>query len=112
MIDILAAAGAMPVPGSLAGAILGAWSAATVFWMGIGAGIWRLLFEPRLKDLRDQLKGERERCDEEISRLTDRVKLLETLLLLHGPQALRQQMQAALSEKEMEIRAIEGKDTK
>ncbi|MEG3144206.1 hypothetical protein U1839_06025 [Sphingomonas sp. RT2P30] len=92
--------------GALAGVIMASWGAATVFWMGIGATIWRMFFEPRLKDMKAQLADERRRCDEELRELRDRVKQLETMLLLYGPAALRQQMQAALSEKEMEIRAI------
>lgn len=92
--------------GSLAGIIMACWGAATVFWMAIGATIWRLFFEPRLRDMKAQLELERRRCDDEVRELRDRVKQLETMLLLYGPAALRQQMQAALSEKEMELRSI------
>ncbi len=93
---------------SVAGTILGAWSAATAFWMAVGTGIWRLFFEPRLKEMKALLASERERCDDEIGALRNRVRDLELLLLLHGPQALRQHMQAALSEKEMETRTVSG----
>jgi hypothetical protein len=92
--------------GSLAGVIMASWAAATVFWMGLGATIWRLFFEPRLKDMKAQLDEERKRCDEEVAALRDRVKQLETMLLLHGTAALRQQMQVALSEQAEEIREV------
>ncbi|MDH7974659.1 hypothetical protein QH494_20910 [Sphingomonas sp. AR_OL41] len=92
--------------GALAGVIMASWAAATVFWMGLGATIWRLFSEPRLKDMKAQLDAERRRCDEEVAALRDRVKQLETMLLLHGPAALRQQMKAALTDKERGIPAI------
>ncbi len=108
---------------SLASAILAAWSAATAFWMALGAGIWRLFFEPRLKEMKaslatertrfdTEMAAERKRCDHEMETLRNRVRDLELLLLLHGPQALRQHMQAALSEKEMEIREVREKQDK
>lgn len=92
--------------GSLASVIMASWGAATIFWMGLGATIWRLFFEPRLKDMKAQLDEERRRCDEEVAALRDRVKQLETMLLLHGPAALRQQMRAALFDKERDERAV------
>jgi hypothetical protein len=100
--------------GAIAGAAMLAWAGATAFWMGVGAVIWRLFFEPRIKAMQKQLDEERDRnkeamaeerhrCDEEIQTLRDRVKQLELLLLLHGPQALRQSMQAALSEQHVAL---------
>lgn len=92
--------------GAVAAAAMAAWAAATAFWMGIGALIWRLFFEPRVKALEGQLADERKRCDEELGDMRDRIKQLELLLLLHGPQALRQQMQAALSEQHVELDTV------
>jgi hypothetical protein len=92
--------------GAIAAAAMAAWAGATAFWMGVGAVIWRLFFEPRIKSMQAQLDDERKRCDREIEDMRDRIKQLELLLLLHGPQALRQQMQAALSEQHVELDAV------
>jgi hypothetical protein len=92
------------VTSQLAGAVavsaMAAWAAATAFWFGVGAVIWRLFFEPRIKGMQTLLEDERRRCDEELS---------ELLLLLHGPQALRQHMQMALSEQHLEIDRMKDK---
>ncbi|TKD50233.1 hypothetical protein [Sphingomonas baiyangensis] len=84
--------------GVVAAAAMASWAAATAFWMGVGTVIWRLFFEPRIKALQGQLEDERTRCDKDVEALRDRIKQLELLLMLHGPQSLRQHMQAALSE--------------
>lgn len=89
--------------GAVAVSAMAAWAAATAFWFGVGAVIWRLFFEPRIKGMQAQLEDERKRCDEELSDMRDRIKQLELLLLLHGPQSLRQHMQMALSEQHLEI---------
>lgn len=100
--------------GLIASAFIGAWATATAFWFGVGAVIWKLFFNPRIKALEDQLSGERESwkaemarerqdCDRQLTAMASRIQQLETLLLLHGPQQLRQHMQAALSEQHLEI---------
>lgn len=88
----------------MAVAAMSAWAAATVFWMGIGAAIWRMFFEPRIAELKATIAEDRGRCDKELGAMRDRVHQLETVLLMHGPQELRQQMQLALSEKAKDIR--------
>lgn len=90
----------------LATTALGSWAGATAFWFGVGAVIWRLLFEPRIKALEKQLTDERKRCSEEIGDLRDRIKQLETVWLLQTPQHLRAQMQGALSEQHAEIDSL------
>lgn len=100
--------------GLIATAFIGAWATATAFWFGVGAVIWKLFFNPRLKSLEDQLSSERSEwkaamdderreCNRQLTAMSDRVKQLETMLLLHGPQALRQAMQAVASEQNVTI---------
>jgi len=96
--------------GMIASAFIGAWATATAFWFGVGAIIWKLFFNPRLKALEDQLANERRDCERQISGMSDRIKQLETLLLLHGPQQLRQAMQAVASESHVEIAKIKKGD--
>lgn len=100
--------------GLIASAFIGAWATATAFWFGVGAIIWKLFFNPRLKALEDQLTGERVKfkedmaaervdCDRQLAAMSNRINQLETLLLLHGPQQLRQAMQAVASENHVEM---------
>lgn len=76
----------------LAAAIMTGWAGATVFWFGVAGVIWRLFFNPRIKALETQVADEkvaraddRKRCDEEIGRLSDRIKDLETILNIKPP---------------------------
>lgn len=48
-----------------------------------------------------------EQCREDNEKLSDRVKLLESLLLMHGPGQLKAELQAAISELHMDVRRIE-----
>lgn len=84
--------------GLIASAFIGAWATATAFWFGVGAVIWKLFFNPRLKALEDQLSDERKECDRQLGAMATRIQQLETMLMLHGPQQLRQAMQAVASE--------------
>tara|TARA_R110000868_G_scaffold32613_1_gene118688 strand:- start:3057 stop:3419 length:363 start_codon:yes stop_codon:yes gene_type:complete len=45
------------------------------------------------------LKTQNVKCEEDNKELKGRVKQLETLLLMHGPGPLRQELQAAISER-------------
>lgn len=94
----------------LATAIMAAWAGSTAFWFGVGGVIWKFFFNPRIKALEAQseeerrrweraMEEERRRCDRAMDDMRDRIRDLETMLLLHGPSQLRQQMQAALSEQ-------------
>tara|TARA_B100000678_G_scaffold270231_1_gene257975 strand:+ start:290 stop:661 length:372 start_codon:yes stop_codon:yes gene_type:complete len=102
-----------PTGGAIAGAAMTAFGVATMFWFGVAATLWRLFFEPRVKELNARLEAqevkhaaemrdERQRCDEQLASMQSRVNQLETVLLMHGPQAMRQAIQAALSEQHVE----------
>lgn len=66
--------------------------------MAVGRFIWRTFLEKRVKDLEAQLLDERKECDRRISHLEAEISQLRTLLLMHGPQALRQEIQKVISE--------------
>jgi hypothetical protein len=89
--------------GMIAAAFIGAWATATAFWFGVGAIIWKLFFNPRLKALEDQLGDERKECDRQLGQMSNRINQLETMLMLHGPQQLRQAMQAVASDNNLAI---------
>lgn len=100
--------------GLIATTFIGAWATATAFWFGVGAVIWKLFFNPRLKALEDQLSSERtewraamederRECARQLGDMRDRVKQLEMLLMLHGGPQLRQAMQAVASESHLAI---------
>lgn len=90
----------------IAAAFIAAWATATAFWFGVGGVIWKLFFLPRLKALEEQLSDERKECDRQLTAMGHRINQLETMLMLHGPQALRQAMQAGLSEHSLAIDQI------
>lgn len=81
-----------------------------------GAFIWKMLFNPRLNELKEQLSGERsnheetirqerESCQRQIDALRDRITQLETLLIANGPAQLRQAVQAVVSETRVDADA-------
>lgn len=96
--------------GLIASAFIGAWATATAFWFGVGAIIWKLFFNPRLKALEDQLSKEQKDCDRKLDVMTNRINQLETTLLIHGPQQLRQAMQAVASESHVEMAKLKQGD--
>ncbi|WP_397586990.1 hypothetical protein [Sphingobium fuliginis] len=49
--------------------------------------------------LKKQIRELKDECEKRDERSAQRINQLETLLLLHGPGQLRQQLQAALSEE-------------
>jgi len=53
----------------------------------------------RVSELKDDIAELKEDCRQRDERSAQRINQLETLLLLHGPGQLRQQLQAALSEE-------------
>ena len=82
------------------------WAASTAFWAIIGKFMWRILGKAKddtIADLKKTIVKNEERCAEHVDALSDRVKQLETLLLLHGPGDLRQDLQRALAEVEMRL---------
>jgi hypothetical protein len=93
--------------GAQGGALAMAFAAGATFagglMLAIGGFIWRVFGDARIKELQTSRAEDHERCEREIEQLRDRIIQLETLLLLHGPQALRQSMQAALSETHLDL---------
>jgi hypothetical protein len=93
--------------GGLMGMAFGAgWALASALWMAIGGMIWRFFIEPRIKQLEKDRASDQERCREETKELRDRILQLETMLMLHGPQQLRQAMQAVASEAHTDVREL------
>jgi hypothetical protein len=99
--------------GLLGMAFAGGWALATALWIAVGGVIWRYFVEPRIKQLEKDRETDQLRCREETKELRDRILQLETMLMLHGPQQLRQAMQAVASEAHTEVRelreAVRGK---
>lgn len=84
------------------------WAIASALWMGVGGMIWRFFIEPRIKQLETDRASDQARCKEETEKLEHRILQLETMLMLHGPQQLRQAMQAVASEVHGDVRAIKA----
>ena len=92
--------------GQLAMAFAAGWSACTVICTGLGAFLWKVLGKAKdeqIASLTKTIEKNEERCAETVGALSDRVKQLETLLLLHGPGDLRQDLQRALAEIEFRL---------
>lgn len=93
--------------GGLLGIAFGSgWAVASALWIAVGGIIWRFFIEPRIKQLEKDRSDDQEHCREEVRVLRDRIKQLETMLMLHGPQQLRQAMQAVASEAHTDIREL------
>lgn len=87
------------------------WAAATVFWAAIGKLMWGILGKAKddtIADLKKTIEKNEERCAETIDALSDRVKQLETLLMLHGPGDLRQDLSRALAELRVEPTGVKS----
>lgn len=95
--------------GLLAMAFAAGCVAATTFWMIAGAWVWKVFFDARIEELRKQLIEERIKCDRDIAAMHDQITQLQTMLMLHGPQALRNAMQAVVSEQHVEARREDDK---
>lgn len=95
-----------PLGGMVGAAVVSTAVAITAFWLAIAATIWKVFLDPRMKKLEKERDEERTRCDAEIDRLTHRIAQLEGALMMHGPQALREAMQVALSERDLAQRGI------
>lgn len=104
----------MPIDytGSHGGLLAMAFAAGVMFtatvMMAVGGFIWRIFFEPRIAELKASLADERAECDVKIKSLEQQVDRLQTLLLLHGPAALRAQLQPVLSEIHTDLDKIKG----
>jgi len=73
-------------------------SLAAAFGSGCVA-TWGFIQMVLIGPLKKQLQELKDECKERDDRSVQRIQQLETLLLLHGPGQLRQQLQAALSEE-------------
>lgn len=92
--------------GMLAMAFAAGCVACTAFWGFIGKFLWGELGKAKddtIADLKKTIVKNEERCAEHVDALTDRVKQLETLLLLHGPGDMRQDLQRALADMELRL---------
>lgn len=87
--------------GQLAMAFAAGCLACSVFWGGVGKFMWSIL--GKAKD--DQIAHQKQTIED----LTDRIKQLETLLLLHGPGNLREDLQKALADMELRLADREGR---
>lgn len=97
-----------PEGGFLAMAFGAGWALASALWIAVGGVIWRYFIEPRIKGIEADRERDQERCREETNKLNDRIVQLETMLMLHGPQQLRQAMQAIASESHSDIRELKA----
>jgi hypothetical protein len=95
--------------GALAMAFASGCVATSGLLVTVGGLFWKLMFNPRIKELKTLLdkervdsvearRLEREQCNRQIEQLRDRIVQLETLLLANGPSSLRQAKQAVISE--------------
>lgn len=87
-----------PHGGLLGLAFAAGWGVATAMWLMVGGAIWRFFLEPRIKGLEATNAAQAKRIEQ-----------LELVLLLHGPPAMRQAMQAVTSELRADLRAVEDK---
>lgn len=77
---------------------------ATSFGAGCVA-CWGFIQMVLIGPLKRQLADLKAECKDRDDKQSQRINQLETLLLLHGPGPLRQEMQKALSEQHMEGRS-------
>lgn len=92
--------------GQLGVAFAAGWAACMALSMALGAFLWKILGQAKdeqIASLTKTIEKNEDRCAETIGALTDRVKQLETLLLLHGPGDLRQDLQRALADIELRL---------
>lgn len=98
-----------PQGGAMAMAFGGGVVFASTVWSGTVARLWRLFGDKRIKALETELANlkithaadraeERRRCDHEIDEIRQQLTMFQTIVLTSGSPALRQAMQAAVSE--------------
>lgn len=74
--------------------------------MAVAKFIYDNFLKKRISELEATIAENNQRCKEENDRLQTRIMQLETMLQMHGPQPLRQAIQAALSETQAQVREI------
>lgn len=77
--------------GQLAMAFAAGFSLASTFAAAAGAAVWNWLQGERAKD--------EAKCKEDLDRLQLRIVQLETLLIAHGPQPIRRELEVARLEQ-------------
>lgn len=76
--------------GMVTAVFIGAWVAASAFWIGIGATIFRIFIQPQIKALRADLAAEKAACAREMDALKARIGQLETITLMDSGARLRE----------------------
>lgn len=77
------------------------WAACFTICAALGAFLWSILGKAKddtIASLTKAMETNEARCAETIGGLSTRVQQLETLLLLHGPGDLKQELSKALAE--------------
>ena len=57
----------------------------------------------RIKELEEAREEDADKCERDLERQADRILQLEALLFAHGPQSLRNEIQAVFSEHHIEL---------
>lgn len=98
--------------GRLAMAFGAGWAACFALCTALGAFLWNILGKAKddtIADLKATIASNEERCEARDTAQQTRILQLETMLWMHGPQALRAEIQAVVSEQHLEMRrAIES----
>lgn len=106
-----------PQGGALAMAFAAGALSASGLLSGLGGLFWRMFGDKRIKALETELTNlkaahaadraeERRRCDHEIDEIRQQLTMFQTIVLTSGSPALRQAMQAAVSEARVTADAI------
>lgn len=101
--DLLGADG-----GRIAAAFASGWAACMALCTALGAFLWSQLGKAKdeqIASLKAQMEANEARCGETVAALSNRVVQLETMLWMHGPQQIRAQVQAVVSEQHLEMRS-------
>lgn len=91
--------------GQLAMAFAAGCVSCTAFWGVLGRWLYAIIGkskDDRIADLTATIKANEERCAETAAAQSMRIQQLETLLLVHGSGALRQDLQKVISERRVE----------
>lgn len=95
----------MEAAGSRVGEVdwLGASGGQLAIAFGAGcAACWGFIQTILVGPMKKQIEELKDECEERDRRSAQRISQLETMLLLHGPGPLRQQLQAVISEARVE----------
>lgn len=93
--------------GRLAMAFAAGWAACFALCSALGAFLWSILGKAKdesIAQLKATMAANELQCAERDNAQQTRILQLETMLWMHGPQALRSQIQAVVSEQHREMR--------